>query len=132
RHTSPGDFLFPAPDGRGREHSSAAAAIKRAVERAGLEGHGITAHSFSHTFDSVLIARKHDPVKVAAMIGDTVETTMNTYAHAFDKARQEETLRDDLDQGYGHLLTGNTMSTEGRNQPKPTLVKMAQRSQVEG
>jgi integrase len=30
------DFVFPAPDGRGRDHRSASRGIERTVERAGL------------------------------------------------------------------------------------------------
>lgn len=54
-YKAPGDFLFPAPDGRGRDHGSTGRGIRRAVERAGLKDEGISAHSFRHTFASILI-----------------------------------------------------------------------------
>lgn len=54
RYSAPTDFLFPAPDGRGRDHRSTSKGIERAVARAGL-GEGISSHVFRHTFASVLI-----------------------------------------------------------------------------
>ena len=49
------EFVFPAPDGRGRDQRSTARGVERAVAAAGLGGEGISSHSFRHTFASLLI-----------------------------------------------------------------------------
>jgi integrase len=36
----PTDYLFPAPDGAGRDHRSTSRAIERSFARAGLDGRG--------------------------------------------------------------------------------------------
>ena len=41
------DFLFPAPDGRGRDQRSAGRGIARTLKRANLDGQGISAHAFA-------------------------------------------------------------------------------------
>lgn len=105
RFKATGDFLFPAPDGRGRDHRSTSRGIERAVERAKL-GEGITSHVFRHTFASVLIvALKLDPVSVSRQLGHrNVTITLNTYAHLFEQAKAADDMRDRLDAGFGHLL----------------------------
>jgi integrase len=122
------DYVFGNPDGRGRDHRSTSRGIERAVERARL-GEGISAHSFRHTFASILIVGlKYDPVSVSRQLGHTNPSfTQDTYAHLFDKARHAVELRDRLEQGFGHLLDGvNAMSTDARNQPQtPALAPPA-------
>jgi integrase len=49
-HSSDTDFVFPSPNGRGRDHRSAGRGIERAAERAGLTG--VSAHTCRHTFAS--------------------------------------------------------------------------------
>lgn len=126
-----GDYVFPSPDGRGRDHRSTSKGIERAVERAGL-GDGISSHSFRHTFASLLIVGlKYDPVSVSKQLGHKKSSfTSDTYAHLFDRVRHESELRDQLELSFGHLLDGNTMSTDGRNEtqtplPAPTPITAA-------
>jgi integrase len=112
------DYVFPAPDGSGREHRSTSRGIERAVERAKL-GEGISPHNFRHTFASLLIVGlRLDPVRVARQLGHTNPSfTQDTYAHLFEQARHAAALRDELEQGFGHLLNGvNGMSTSAGNQ----------------
>ena len=61
-HKQLGDFLFPAPEGRGRDHRSTARAVERTLKRAGLDKQGLSSHTFRHTFASLLIVGlKLDP-----------------------------------------------------------------------
>lgn len=105
RHCAESDFVFPAPDGRGRDHRSVGRGIERAVERAKL-GDGISAHSFRHTFASQLIVGLGlDPVRVSKQLGHTnAGFTASTYAHLFEQARHADELREQMAQGYGRLL----------------------------
>jgi integrase len=106
RYKDPADFLFPAPDGRGRDQRSTARGVERALEAAGLSGQGISSHSFRHTFASLLIVGlKLDPVGVAGQLGHSnPATTLRVYSHLFDRARHAEETRDRLSAGFGHLL----------------------------
>lgn len=117
------DFVFGNAEGRGRDHRSTSRGIERAVERAGL-GAGISAHTFRHTFASILIVGlKYDPVSVSRQLGHKRPSfTQDVYAHMFDRAKHADALREQLEQGFGHLLAPvNGMSTSRQNemQPKP-------------
>ena len=103
----PGDFLFSAPDGRGRDQRSTARAVERTLKRAKLDGQGTSSHNFRHTFASLLIVGlKFDPVGVAAQLGrSNPSTTLRIYAHLFDKAKPADEAREKLSAGFGHLLT---------------------------
>lgn len=62
-------------------------------------------HDCRHTFASLLISQGRDVVFVAAQLGDTVETTLRTYAWLFDVGKQMDTARSQLSAEYGHLLS---------------------------
>ena len=47
-----------------------------------------------HSFVSRLISNGIDPVTVAALAGDKVETILKVYAHEYDRARRGAELRD--------------------------------------
>jgi integrase len=104
-HSQETDYVFPAPDGRGRDHRSTAKGIERAVKRGGL-GNGISAHSFRHTFASqLIIGLRLDPVRVSRLLGHTSPAfTASTYAHMFEQARHADELRNRMADGYGRLL----------------------------
>jgi integrase len=89
------DFVFPAPDGRGRDQRSSSRGIDRALERTKLGGQGFSAHAFRHTFAALLIVgMKRDVVHVAGQLGHSnPSTTLRIYAHMFDKARHAEDTR---------------------------------------
>jgi integrase len=110
RRKGTADYVFPAPDARGRDHRSTARAIERSFTRAGLEGQGLSAHNLRHSFASLLITGlKYDPVMVAAQLGHaSPTTTLATYAHLFDRRKQTDELRDRLAEGFGHLLTASS------------------------
>ena len=109
-HKRADDFLFPAPEGRGRDHRSSARAVERTLKRAGLEKQGLSSHSFRHTFASLLIVGlKHDPVSVASQLGHSnPATTLRFYAHLFEQAKHAEETRDKLAAGFGHLLSASS------------------------
>lgn len=104
RYKGETDFVFPAPDGRGRLHSVAARGIERAVTNAGLEG--VTPHTFRHGFASMLIVGlKLDPVNVARQLGHADPSiTLRVYSHLFERARAADEMRQKLGDGFGHLL----------------------------
>lgn len=106
------DFVFPAPDGRGRDHRSSSRGVERAVARAGL-GDGISSHVFRHTFASLLIvALRLDPVSVSRQLGHrNITITLNTYSHLFEQAKAADEMRDRLEAGFGHLLRAGTVSS---------------------
>ena len=108
-HKQPSDFLFPAPEGRGRDHRSTAR-VERTLRRAGLDGQGLSSHSFRHTFASLLIVGlKLDPVSVAAQLGHSnPATTLRFYAHLFAEAKHADEARDKLEAGFGHLLAASS------------------------
>jgi integrase len=87
----PGAYIFPGIRGRGRANLGPYA-VSGEVERCCTElgigvpddlgGHRpIKPHEIRHTVTSVLLDAGVSPVHVAAMIGDTVQTMMSTYAH---------------------------------------------------
>jgi integrase len=100
------DFVFPAPDGRGRDQRSTSRGIERALKRAGLDGQRLSAHAFRHTFASLLIVGlKLDPVAVAKQIGHSnPATTLRVYSHEFDKARHADDMRTAMSERFGGLL----------------------------
>lgn len=100
------EFVFPAPDARGRDQRSTARGVERALKNAKLDGEGISSHSFRHTYASLLIVGlKLDPVAVASQIGHSnPATTLRVYAHLFDKARHADETRQRLATGFGYLL----------------------------
>jgi integrase len=132
-HCGDSDFVFPAPDGRGRDHRSVSRGIERAVGRAKL-GEGISAHNMRHTFASMLIVGlRYDPVAVSKQLGHTsAGFTASTYAHLFEQARHADELRERMSNGFGRLLDVNTMSTRGRNQPKPAPAPVAAIKPIHG
>lgn len=110
RRKAAADFVFPAPDGRGRDQRSVSRGIERALKRAGLDGQGLSAHAFRHSFASLLIVGlKLDPVTVAKQLGHSnPATTLRVYAHLFDRARHADETREAMGARFGHLLASAT------------------------
>lgn len=59
-------------------------------------GFNISVHSLRHTYVSMLVAKGFDFKTIAELIGDTVETTIKTYAHFTDDMMEE--ARSKIDQ----------------------------------
>jgi integrase len=105
----PTDFLFLAPNGRGRDQRSTARAVERTFKRGKLDGQGLSSRNLRHTFASLLIVGvRLDPVAVAAQLGHTnPATTLRVYAHLFDRAKHADEAREALASGFGHLLSAS-------------------------
>ena len=122
-HSQEADYVFPAPDGRGRDHRSTARGIERAVKRAGL-GKGVSAHSFRHTFASQLsVGLGLDPVRVSRLLGHTSQAfTASTYVHMF-----EHTSRRRAPRAHGGWLRaaprGPCESASGRSPSLESVVR---------
>ncbi|MEN3282084.1 MAG: hypothetical protein V7607_3224 [Solirubrobacteraceae bacterium] len=90
---SPGaEHVFCSRTGAPREQRTVGRAFGETVTRAGLDD-TTTFHAMRHTHASQLIADGWNVVDVAARLGDSIQTVMTTYAHAFDAARREDDQR---------------------------------------
>jgi integrase len=108
RFKADNDFVFTAPDGRGRERRSTSRGIERAVERAGVGP--LSFHGLRHTYASILISGLGCDVETASrQLGHANSSiTLSIYSHEFDAARNTDELRDKLAAGFGHLLAGRS------------------------
>ena len=107
--------MFRRPGGKPYSHRAIDYLIKAARDRAGLPA--ITTHGLRHTHASRLIAAGWDPAEIAARLGDTIATTMGTYAHEFDAARRRDEQRDRLSALYA---TGSAMEATASNGAQQT------------
>jgi integrase len=76
-------------------------AWQRARKAAKLADPQPVIHDLRHTHVSGLIADGWDPVEIANRIGDTLQTTLQTYSHAFDERRRGDQRRAALEARYG-------------------------------
>jgi integrase len=93
----PDQLVFCTALGNPLAHRNVAREITRAGNNAGLNPEGVqpvSCHDLRHSFVSRLIANGIDPVTVAALAGDKVETILKVYAHVYDTARRASELRD--------------------------------------
>jgi hypothetical protein len=102
--SQPGDFVFSAPDGRGRDRRSTSRGIERAVERAGVGP--LSFHGLRHGFASMLIVGlKADVETVSRQLGHANSSiTLSVYSHEFDRARNADELRAAISGAFGHLV----------------------------
>jgi len=112
------DHVFAALQGGPLEHRNVGGrALRRAVERAGLEGDGQAAptfHALRHGFASAWIASGGDLVELSAHLGHRDPSiTASTYSHEFEKAARSEARRARLDSIFGSLLEGSEGSKGG-------------------
>jgi integrase len=104
-----------------RDHRLASAYSKyglgRAVAAAGLDTVGRTRlrfHDLRHTFASLLIAQGVDVAYVSRQLGHAnITTTLNTYTHLFDHARNAETVKQRLEQEFAAILAAGPRSEPG-------------------
>jgi integrase len=82
-----GDRYFLRPEGEDRPYKPGSlrryviAAYQAAGIKYGRVGDALTAHSLRHTFASWLAQRDVQMLKIAHLLGDTVEQVSKTYAH---------------------------------------------------
>jgi integrase len=88
---APATPIFCDAVGGLRDPDKVLAAFKKASAEAGVKV--VTIHSLRHWHGSSLVDAGLDPVSVAARLGHSaVTTTMDRYAHAFDRQRQKAAL----------------------------------------
>jgi integrase len=94
---SPDRLVFCTRTGAPLGHRNVSREIRRAGDNAGLNPEGVqpvSCHDLRHSFVSRLIANGIDPVTVASLAGDKVDTIMKVYAGDYDRARRANDLRD--------------------------------------
>lgn len=107
RFKRPTDFVFPAPDGRGRDRRSSSRGIERAVERAKVGPPSF--HGLRHTYASMLIGTGADVERVSRQLGHANSAiTLSVYSHVFDAARTADELRTAFSGSVGHLLDASS------------------------
>jgi integrase len=97
-----GNFVFSTAEGKPLAQRNVARDLRTAADRAGLNAEDVkplSTHDLRHTAISRWIAAGLDPVTVARMAGDTLETVLKVYAHEFDKAKNREGNRAKLAEG---------------------------------
>ena len=95
-YKQPEDPVFPAPDGRGRDHRSTSRGVERAVERAGLDG--VSFHSLRHGFASMLIVElKQDVESVSRQLGhaNSTITLVDVFARVRTSTERRQAARRD-------------------------------------
>lgn len=102
------DFVFPAADGGGLDHSTPRAILKRALKAGGIEradGKALRFHDLRHTAASLLIAQGANVVFVSRQLGHaSADITLKRYAHLFDGAEHADRMSAALEAGFGGLL----------------------------
>jgi integrase len=73
------DLLFPSRVGTPRNGSDVLKWFKKHVEAAGLPP--LRFHDIRHTAASIMLSHNEPPVRVAAILGQSVSVLLNTYAH---------------------------------------------------
>ena len=89
-------LVFCTKFGTPFSHRNVAREITRAGGNAKLNTDGlppVSCHDLRHSFVSRLIANGIDPVTVASLAGDKLETILRVYAHVYDMARRAKDLR---------------------------------------
>lgn len=75
------DPVVPGPSGRGVSSQRMVAWMRMVSEVSGLDARVCRFHGLRHLYASSLLAAGEPITTVAALIGDTVQTTSGTYAH---------------------------------------------------
>jgi integrase len=86
-------FVFACESGRAPSYRNARKAFDRAVNIAKIqydkETHRVGFHGFRHGAVSALIRSGADPVRIAAFVGDKIETVLSTYAQEWATAKDD-------------------------------------------
>jgi integrase len=106
-----GDLVFPALSvfaGTGAGRAWRADTLRRVFHRyAAKVGLGyLRFHDLRHTYASLLVAQGVDIAYVSRQLGHAnITTTLNTYTHLFDHARNAETVKQRLEEQFGGILS---------------------------
>jgi integrase len=73
------DLIFPSQVGTPRNGYEVSKAFHRLAEQAGLPA--IRFHDIRHTAASIMLLHREPPVRVAAILGQSLAVLMDTYAH---------------------------------------------------
>ncbi|MFL5838410.1 MAG: site-specific integrase [Solirubrobacteraceae bacterium] len=112
------ELVFVRRDGTPYGHRAADLALKTALRRAGLEH--VSWHDLRHAHVSLLFAVGHDPVAIAARIGDSIATVLSIYAHEYDAARRRQDESAALAALYDR---GSAMEAPGSNTRQQTQAR---------
>lgn len=113
------DLIFPSPTGKPFLGYSITKRFKHLAELAGLPG--IRFHDIRHTAASIMLLHGEPPVRVAAILGQSVMVLMTTYAHYIpDDQERASALMDAitspavlrLDQSAGHKQNRQSLSND--------------------
>jgi integrase len=87
-------FVFACESGNAPSYRNARKALDRAVKESGISydkmTHRAGFHGFRHGAVSALIRAGADPVRVAAFVGDKVETVLSMYAQEWATAKGDD------------------------------------------
>ena len=65
-------------------------------------------HDLRHTYASLLIAKGVDVAYLSRQLGHAnITTTLNTYTHLFDHARNAEAVKQRLEEEFGAILSAS-------------------------
>ena len=131
-HSQPGDYVFARPDGRPMHPDTVRiAGLNKAVAAAKLNSPGrprLRFHDLRHTYASLLISQGVDVAYVSRQLGHAnITTTLNTYTHLFDHARNAQTVRDRLEEQFGAIITG---ATDGSVEPDAAVIELKAKEQM--
>jgi integrase len=95
-------LVFCKANGEGDDYRDAGKAFRAAVKAAGLQGQGrLSLHSLRHSFASLLISKRLNPVFVSRQLGHSSPTiTLDVYAHLFEQADHAVAVREALEASY--------------------------------
>jgi integrase len=103
RFSHDNDLVFATSAGRTLGHRNLTGrGLEKACARAGLVD--VTFDALRHTFASLLIAQRHDPVFVSRQLGHANPAiNLRVYAHLFDASRHADRARTQLQSEFRHL-----------------------------
>jgi integrase len=101
-------LVFCKANGEGGDYRDAGKAFRAAVKLAGLHGQGrLSLHSLRHSFASLLIAKRLNPVFVPRQLGHSNPAiTFRVYAHLFEQADSAAAAREALEASYAAMVRG--------------------------
>src|SRR5207247_8630602 len=99
-------LVFCKANGEGGDYRDAGKAFRAAVKAAGLQRQGrLSLHSLRHSFASLLIAKRLNPVFVSRQLGHSSPAiTLDVYAHLFEQADHAAAAREALEASYAAMV----------------------------